>query len=120
MKHILPLVFCLLSTLAWGGQALVTGSVPTTRVDTTPLPLEEISEIRIYSGTDPDMIAATLSLSPVLTADFSHLFADLPPRTTYYFAATVVDTDGQESDMSDIVSKYIMPSRPNGPQIGVE
>lgn len=81
---------------------------PTTRVDGTPLAVEEIKEYRVYytidgqtPGEGAPIVVSGTSVSETVTLE-------LLPRATPYvvsFAISTVDTDGLESEQSETVSK---------------
>lgn len=85
-------------------SALLSWTAPTTREDSSPLTLSEISGYRIYSGTNPDEL--TLLITYADSSVTSHRDEGLSPATHYY-AVTAYDTDGVESALSAVVSKTI-------------
>ena len=103
-------------------------TAPDTRVDGTPLTLEEIKEYRVYYTVDgqtpgdgsPVVVNGALGSQTVTL--------ELLPRATPYvvgFAITTVDTDGVESVRSDVVSKtfnidrIVKPSAPTNLQFNI-
>lgn len=77
----------------------------TERADGSPLPLSEIAETRLYCD---GALAAT---EQGADGDFSPNLG-VGSHVCY---ATHVDTDGQESDPSNEVTKVVIPARPNPP-----
>ena len=101
------------SNLSW--------TAPSTRVDGTPLAVEEIKEYRVYytidgtaPGTGEPIVVGGTAASETVTLE-------LLPRATPYvvsFSITTVDTDGLESARSDTVSKTFnvdSTAKPNAP-----
>jgi hypothetical protein len=86
------------ATLSW--------SVPTTRADGSPLATSEIAGYEIY------MIAESTGLRSVITvsdsAATSHTVSGLP-ADTYHFSMVALDTSGNPSELSAVVSKTIAP-----------
>ena len=88
------------STLSW--------EPPTTRVDGTPMALEEIKEYRAFYTVDgqPAKGGEFFVIGPGATGE--QITLELTPRAEPYvvsFAILTVDTNGLESVMSDTVSK---------------
>lgn len=73
---------------------------PTTRADGTYLPARELAGYRIYMGTSRTNLAPIVDL--VNDNLNEHLVKDLG-QGSYYFAITAYDTDGMESNMSQVV-----------------
>ena len=86
------------ATLSW--------AVPTTRADGSPLPPSEIAGYEIY------MIAESTGERSVITvsdsAANSHIVSGLPAGT-YHFSMVALDTSGNPSELSAVVSKTIAP-----------
>jgi hypothetical protein len=87
------------------GSVTLNWVAPTTRTDGSALALSDISGYRLYMGTSAN------SLSPVVDLDDSsasrHVMDNLETGT-YYFAITAFDTAGNESDLSNVVTKETM------------
>jgi hypothetical protein len=87
------------------GEVSLSWVAPSTRTDGSALPLSEISGYRLYMGSNAN------NLSPVLDMDnsgtTSHTVENLETGT-YYFAITAYDQTGNESDLSNVVSKETM------------
>ena len=77
----------------------------TTRMDGSPLAITDIAETRLYCNNQ------LVVSEPGADANFN---PDLMPGN-YTCYATHVDTDGQESDPSNEVTKLVLPARPNPP-----
>lgn len=89
-----------------------TWSNPTERVDATPFDAAtEQAQVNIYCDGDTVPTVSFPNGSVAGTHDFS-----IGTHTCY---ATVVDTDGQESDASNTVVFDILPARPNPPTLSV-
>jgi len=84
------------ATLSWGA--------PVTRVDGSPLSLSELQGYRIYYGTDPDSLELLIDLSDPTVVEY--LVEDLA-EGTHYFAVSVYDVAGNESERSAVRSKTI-------------
>ncbi|ABC28504.1 protein of unknown fuction [Hahella chejuensis KCTC 2396] len=76
---------------------------PTTREDGSALALENISSYRIYVTNEAGSLEATYN---VPAGQYYHYFDNLETGT-HYFAITAIDTDGVESDFSELMSKTI-------------
>lgn len=87
-------------------SALLTWTPPTTRANGERLGSTEIAGYEIYMGT-----ATTGPFNSVTTTESNETQAivkDLTPGT-YYFAITTLDTNGLESEMSQVFSLVIRP-----------
>ena len=98
------LALVLLSFSATAGEALLTWSAPTARVDGTPLPLNELAGYSVLWGP------ATRTYTGLATVEgggsLSYRVTELPPGT-WYFAVVARTTDGLQSAPSAEVSKAI-------------
>ncbi|MCU7926975.1 MAG: putative Ig domain-containing protein [Candidatus Thiodiazotropha sp. (ex Dulcina madagascariensis)] len=78
---------------------------PVTRTDGNPLDMSEIAGYKIYMGSSQD------NLEPVMEYEDrtiqNHLFENIETGD-YYFAVTAYDTDGIESDFSNVAMKSTM------------
>lgn len=72
----------------------------------------DLDGYKIYRGKSKD----NLSLLSDVGMDTSYLDVDVTNDTTYYYAVTAYDTDGNESDYSDIVeaTPTVRPDTPTG------
>jgi len=111
MKNIIGFMF--LTVIAFGATAAETSSslsweAPTTRVDGTPLAMEEIKEYRAYYEVDNiPTVASTVTVIDFASTS-TEIALTLDPRSEPYvvsFAILTVDTDGRQSQLSDVVSK---------------
>ena len=75
------------------------------RVDGTPMALSEIAETRLYC--DGSLITSEPGADSGISGDLG-----LGSHDCY---ATHVDTAGQESDPSNIVTRIVLPARPGAP-----
>lgn len=106
-----PLVFAV-------GEKTFTWQPPTERVDGEALPQAEIASYNIYcDGVETPIW--TQPNEPLGTDTWiapSETFA----RGTHSCFATTVDTEGQESDPSNIVNFTVSPARPLPPSLAVQ
>ena len=79
--------------------------MPTTRTDGTPLILSEIAGYRVYMGRSSDELILVLDLNDgsITSYTVNELSAG-----TYYFSLTTYDTEGNESEFSNIETKTVM------------
>ncbi|MDR2877377.1 MAG: fibronectin type III domain-containing protein [Chromatiales bacterium] len=80
-------------------------TAPSTRFDGTPLSLSQIAGYRVYSGTTSNSLSLVRDLNDGSAT--SYTVTSLAAATTYYFAVSVYDTNGNESSYSAIASKKI-------------
>ena len=88
------------SNLSW--------TAPDTRVDGTPLTIEEIKEYRVYYTIDGTAPGEGEPIVVGGTAASETVTLELTPRVEPYvvsFAIKTVDTDGLGSALSDVVTK---------------
>lgn len=119
-KRILLFVALLItSNIALGATGIVEWDNPTQREDGTSLPLSEIAYTKVIWGTcgmdGASIISITGSInvpSPNNSVEIQNIAAG-----TYCFGATSVDTENQESVLSNVVSKSFNKSRPKGPRM---
>ena len=112
MKFAAFLFVGLLATLASTASAApatadLSWTAPDTRVDGTILEASEIAEYRVYYSIDGTPTGAG-EFIPVSGAVAETVTLDLTPRVELYvvqFAVTTVDTTGQVSALSNVVSK---------------
>jgi hypothetical protein len=87
------------------GDITLSWVAPSTRTDGSALSLSEIAGYRVYMGNSAN------NLSPIVDLDNGnserHVVEDLE-NGTYYFAISVYDTAGNESGLSNVVSKQTM------------
>ena len=79
-------------------------TAPSEREDGTPLSLSEIAGFRIYYGNMSGSYTNRIDITDS-SVDESFLSGVLPGL--YYFAVTVIDSDGRESELSEEVSLTI-------------
>jgi hypothetical protein len=88
--------------VAASGRAALAWNAPTLRTDGTPL--TNLAGFRIYYGQHPDALTQRIEVTdPAATAASVENLAS----GTWYFAASAVDSEGQESYLSGTVSKTI-------------
>jgi len=119
MKYLLVFVLALVSFGAVAATSTLSWTAPSTRVDGTPLTVEEIKEYRVYYTIDGEVDA---DRSPVIL-DFAavdaEIVVELTPREMPYvvaFQIVVVDTEGRVSRPSDPVSKEFAVDSTASPQ----
>ena len=117
-NFVLCVALLLTSNVALGATAIVEWDNPTQREDGTTLPLSEIAYTKVMWGTCTSTgglgtISATVNVpSPNASVEIQNI-----PAGSYCFAAVTVDTEGQESVLSNVASKAFNKSRPKGPRI---
>ena len=85
-------------------------TAPDTRVDGTPLTVEEIKEYRVYYTIDGQTPGEGVPIVVSGTSASETVTLELSPRATPYvvsFSITTVDTGGLESARSETVSKTL-------------
>jgi hypothetical protein len=118
MKLVVTLVLFLITSNSYAATAIVEWDNPTQREDGTTLPLSEIAYTKVMWGTCTSTgglgtVAATVNVpSPNAAVEIQNI-----PAGSYCFAAVTVDTEGQESVLSNVASKTFNKSRPKGPRI---
>lgn len=118
MRILLTLALLLITSNSYAATAIVEWDNPTQREDGTALPLSEIAYTRVMWGTCTSTgglgtISATVNVpSPNSSVEIQNI-----PAGSYCFAAITVDTEGQESALSNVASKAFNKSRPKGPRI---
>jgi len=82
------------------GAATLTWAAPSTNVDGTPL--TNLAGYKVYYGSTPGVYTS-------IDVGYSSTYqvVDLTKGQMYYFAVTAYDTNGNESDLSTIVTKII-------------
>ncbi|MBI5192590.1 MAG: fibronectin type III domain-containing protein [Nitrospirae bacterium] len=91
---------------AFGGEAALSWTAPTTNVDGTTL--TDLSGYKVYYGTSSGTYNSTVDAGNVTTTNI----INLTEMVTYYFVVTAYDTAGNESNYSNEVSKTIPDSTP--------
>lgn len=94
------------ATLSW--------TAPTERTDGTPL--EDLAGFKIYWGVEEGEYTHSATIETPNAS--SYVVTGLERGTTYYFAATAFDSEGLESDFSNVATKTtggIPGSFPNSP-----
>jgi hypothetical protein len=82
------------------GSATLTWAAPSTNEDGTPL--SSLGGYKVYYGTTPG-VYTSINVGPVSSAQV----AGLTTGAVYYFAVSAYDSSGNESDLSEVVSKVI-------------
>jgi hypothetical protein len=84
------------------GSATLSWVPPATRTDGTSLAISEIDGYRIYMGDTQTTLLPVMDVNDSSVTQFT--LTDIATGT-YYFSVTAYDTDGNESGLSNIVSK---------------
>lgn len=121
MKHLKLLVLglILVSPLTFAvGEKLFSWEPPTERVDGTALPEVEIDRYRIYCDGNPTFVWEQTHVPTGMQTWQA-------PANTFALGshnchATTIDTEGQESDPSNVVNFIVLPARPKAPILVVQ
>ncbi len=84
------------------GSSTLTWDAPTNYTDNSPL---TVDHYKVYYGTVASDLTGSFIVSTGTATDFSNIFTGT--STTYFFAVTALDKDGNESDRSNVASKFI-------------
>ncbi len=84
--------------------ALLSWTAPMTRVNGESLSMGEIAGFEVVYGVAPDALAQTLAVGD---ASVEELLVDQLDAGTWYFAIRTLDTDGNRSQLSEVVNKQI-------------
>lgn len=111
--RILIALACLLPALAFAAEAQIqaNGSVelqwepPTENVDGTPL--TDLAGFRIYWGTEPGNYTNSLPIDDAGRTSATVQLQVSQAVTTFYFAMTALDDDGNESAFSNEVARTV-------------
>jgi hypothetical protein len=87
------------------GSVSLAWTAPSSRTDGSTLDMSEIGGYRIYMGTTTDNLQQVLDLADSTISDY---VIDNLDNGDYYFAVTAYDTDGNESNLSNIAQKSTM------------
>lgn len=79
-------------------------AAPTTRTDSSYLPLSELAGYRVYYGTSSSDLAPLVELSDESMTEYT--VEDLPAGS-YYFAVSAYDTEGRESGYSQVILVHL-------------
>ena len=77
-------------------------SIPTTRIDGSYLPLDELAGYRIYMGTKANDLHQLVDLKDETITQYT---VDNLSSGDYYFAISAFDSDGLESGLSQVIVK---------------
>lgn len=86
------------------GSVSLSWAAPSTRADNSYLPMTELQGYRIYYGTSADDLNVLVDLNDNSITNYS---INNLPSGSYYFSITAYDLDGQESGLSNVVSKDV-------------
>ena len=87
-----------------GGTVQLSWDYPQYRMDGSDLELYEIQSFRIYMVSEDGEVDMMHEVDGVNT---SYNYEDVSPGI-HYFVMTMVDTDGQESDFSEMISVSVL------------
>jgi hypothetical protein len=82
------------------GSATLTWAAPSTNEDGTPI--SSLGGYKVYYGTTPG-VYTSINVGPASSFQVS----GLAMGEVYYFAVSAYDSSGNESDLSEVVSKVI-------------
>lgn len=118
MRVLIALALFLITSNSYAATAIVEWDNPTQREDGSILPLSEIAYTKVMWGSCTSTgglgtVQGSINVpSPSASVEVQNI-----PAGTYCFAATTVDTEGQESVLSNVLPKTFNKSRPKGPRI---
>ncbi len=92
------------TTTTTAGHALISWVAPTTRSDSSYLPLTELEGYRIYYGTSADDLDVLVDLNDSSITEYD---VNTLPAGNYYFAVSAYDTQGVESGLSNVINKDV-------------
>ncbi|MEX0606307.1 MAG: hypothetical protein WD623_15455 [Marinobacter sp.] len=84
--------------------AMLTWTAPLTRVNGESLSMGEIAGFEVVYGTSADTLDQALAIGD---ASIDELLVDQLESGTWYFAVRTLDTDGNRSQLSEVVNKQI-------------
>ncbi len=84
--------------------ALLSWTAPMTRVNGESLSMGEIAGFEVVYGTNAEALNQTLAIGD---ASIDELLVDQLDAGTWYFAIRTLDTDGNRSQLSEVVNKQI-------------
>ena len=85
-------------------SAQLSWTLPSKRMDGSDLDLHEIAAFRVYHTIDDADFEETFEVN----GDKTNLIIEDLSEGEHYFAITVIDTNGLESDLSEPVQKIIL------------
>lgn len=91
----------------------VSWTLPTQRVDGTPLPVSEIAQIEVEVLRDGSLVASDAFPPSVTSFTYQR---ELPPNYTLCYRARTVDTEGLVSDWTNEVCKIVR-GKPQPPKL---
>lgn len=100
----LPAFSITVNSVTTSGSARLSWSAPTQRADGTALGINDIGGYRIRYGNAPASYSNSVDISSAYTTE--HTIADLAPGT-WYFVVTCYDTQSNESQISNVMTKTI-------------
>lgn len=86
---------------AVGASVTLEWEAPVARADGSPL--NDLAGYRIYYGTNTGSYTSSVDIGPSTTC----VIDDLATGSTYYFVVTSYDSSGNESELSNEISKDI-------------
>lgn len=83
------------------GEVNLSWIAPSTRTNGSYIPVSALGGYRVYMGTSRDTLDQIVELRD---GDItSYTVKNLPAGRSYYFAISVYDSDGLESDLSQVI-----------------
>ena len=86
------------------GSVSLSWTAPSTRADNSYLPMTELRGYRIYYGTSANDLNVLVDLNDNTITNYS---INELPSGSYFFSITAYDLDGQESGLSNVISKDV-------------
>jgi hypothetical protein len=86
------------------GVAMLNWLPPTDNTDGSTL--TDLAGYNIYYGTSPGSLTNVISNVDIGLS--TYVIENLQTDTTYYFSMTAINTNGVESDLSNVISKNIL------------
>jgi len=83
------------------GQVNLSWIAPSTRTDGSYIPVSNLGGYRVYMGTSRNALDQIVELRD--GGMTSYTVKNLPAGGSYYFAISVYDSDGLESDLSEVI-----------------
>ncbi len=86
------------------GQVKLSWIAPSTRIDSSYLPINDLEGYRIYYGTSASDLVMLIDLNDNTITEYT---LDTLPTGNYYFTITAYDSDGYESGHSNVINKDV-------------
>lgn len=86
------------------GQTRLSWTAPSTRTDSSYLPLSDVEGFRVYYGTSSSDLVLLVDINDNSLTEYT---TDVLPSGSYFFAVTAYDTEGNESGFSNVINKDV-------------